>query len=170
MPSVAPGRCGSAGAPRSVRARRPLQLHTAVWVLLSLFTLAAGASEPEMGDLTIVTRHQCVGLRVELAITPEARRIGLQHRTSLPDHGGMLFINPQPRTTVMWMLNTPISLDMLFVRSDGEVVHIARRTTPQSKKRISSGVPVTAVLEIAAGQAQAFGVRVGDEVSFVRSR
>ncbi len=133
-------------------------------------TAGAAAAEPEMGDLTIATRHRCIGLHVELAISPEARRTGLQNRTSLPDHGGMLFINPQPRTTVMWMLNTPISLDMLFIDANGKVVHIAKHTTPQSRKRISSGVPVKAVLEIAAGRADEFDILVGDEVSFVLSK
>jgi uncharacterized membrane protein (UPF0127 family) len=81
----------------------------------------------------------------------------------------MLFINPQPRTTVMWMLNTPISLDMLFINTNGQVVHIAEHTTPESRKRISSGVPVKAVLEIAAGRADEFGIRVGDKVALASS-
>jgi uncharacterized membrane protein (UPF0127 family) len=140
-----------------------------VWLLGGLFSVVGVAAETEMGDLTIATRHYCIGLRVELAITPEARRTGLQHRTSLPHHGGMLFINPQPRTTVMWMLNTPISLDMLFINTNGQVVHIAEHTTPESRKRISSGVPVKAVLEIAAGRADEFGIRVGDKVALASS-
>ena len=148
--------------------------------LRSVFTLillwatsaanVANSADPEMADLTIDTRHRCVALHVELATSTEARRAGLQHRTSLPEHGGMLFINPQSRITVMWMKDTPMSLDMVFINTDGKIVRIAERTTPQSLKRISSGVPVKAVLEIKAGRADDLGIKVGDEVSYGLSK
>ena len=133
--------------------------------VLTAVPLAHAAS---MGDVTIETEHTCVGLRVELAITAEERRAGLMHRTSVPEFGGMLFINPQPRVTTMWMKNTPTSLDMLFVDTRGEIVRIARETTPESLERISSGKPVKAVLEIGGGRAETLGIDVGHQLRLVR--
>jgi uncharacterized membrane protein (UPF0127 family) len=77
----------------------------------------------------------------------------------------MLFPEPRPRVASMWMKNTFIPLDMLFIRPDGRVAAIFRNTVPHSLATISAGEPVSAVLEIRGGEADRRGIRVGDRVS-----
>ena len=76
----------------------------------------------------------------------------------------MLFLNAAPREQTMWMRNTYIPLDMVFIRADGTVHRIAAMTEPHSEEIISSNGPVSAVLEIAGGAAQRLGLKPGDKV------
>ncbi len=99
-----------------------------------------------------------------LADTPETRARGLMHVTELaPDHG-MLFDFETPRHVGMWMKNTPLSLDMLFIAATGRIARIEPRTTPYSAELISSGTEVRAVLEINGGRAAELGILAGDQV------
>jgi len=102
--------------------------------------------------------------RVELAVTVESQAQGLMFRRSLAEDAGMLFVFDPPQAISMWMENTFIPLDMLFIAGDGRIVRIAERTTPLSRERITAGQPVRAVLEINAGTAERFGIREGDLV------
>ncbi|MBE1236984.1 DUF192 domain-containing protein [Phaeovibrio sulfidiphilus] len=101
---------------------------------------------------------------VEEATTPTLRSLGLMYRTSLGADEGMLFVweDDQPRT--MWMKNTPISLDMLFLSRDGIVLHIVRKTTPESEMLIMSPEPARAVLELGAGTTDLLSIEPGDRV------
>ncbi|WP_420405080.1 DUF192 domain-containing protein [Nisaea sp.] len=101
---------------------------------------------------------------VELADTPEARARGLMFRRELAEDAGMLFIYPGKSRVSMWMKNTYVSLDMLFLDRDGTVLHIAERTVPHSTKVISSRFRVKAVLEVVAGTVARLGLRKGDRV------
>jgi uncharacterized membrane protein (UPF0127 family) len=116
-------------------------------------------------ELVIVTRdgrrHR---FRVEVARTPAQQTIGLMFRPSVPADGGMLFDWGAPRESSMWMRNTVVSLDMLFIAADGRVHRIAERTVPHSLAPIDSRGPVRATLELAAGTAERLGIRVGDRV------
>ncbi len=103
-------------------------------------------------------------LDVEIADTPARQALGLMYRTELPERGGMLFLNAAPREQTMWMRNTYIPLDMVFIRADGTVHRIAAMTEPHSEEVISSNGPVSAVLEIAGGAAQRLGLKAGDKV------
>jgi uncharacterized protein len=95
----------------------------------------------------------------------EPRRArGLMFVTKMADDQGMLFIYPQPQLVAMWMKNTHISLDMLFVSVDGRVERVVENTTPMSTKTIESGKPVLAVIELNAGTAQRFNIRAGAQV------
>ena len=85
---------------------------------------------------------------VELALTPETQARGLMFREHLPPDGGMLFVFDTVRPASFWMKNTLISLDMLFVADDGEILNIAARTTPETTDSHPSAGPVRAVLEI----------------------
>jgi uncharacterized membrane protein (UPF0127 family) len=76
----------------------------------------------------------------------------------------MLFDWGQPRESSMWMRNTLASLDMMFIAQDGTISHIAEHTVPQSLAVISSGGPVRATLEVAAGTSERLDIRVGDKV------
>ena len=101
---------------------------------------------------------------VEMALSQDQQTVGLMFRRNVPDYTGMLFDWGEPRESNMWMRNTISSLDMLFVNPDGTIRHIAERTVPQSLAVISSGGPVRATIEIAAGAAEKLDIRVGDKV------
>lgn len=101
---------------------------------------------------------------VELAITPEERSRGLMFRTDMADDTGMLFDFGGPSDISMWMKNTFISLDMLFIDSDGTIVGIEKRTVPQSQTIIPSPKPVRFVLELNGGSSDRMGFEVGEKV------
>ena len=94
------------------------------------------------------------------ADTPHRMR-GLMFVKSLPDDAGMLFLYGTPQPVSMWMKNTYIPLDMLFIRADGRVVHVAANTKPHSLEPISGGQNVTAVLELRGGLAAKLGIQPG---------
>lgn len=114
--------------------------------------------------LELVTGSGVHVLDVEIASTPEKQALGLMYRTSLPDTKGMLFPHKEPRELSMWMRNTYIPLDMVFIRADGTIHRIEARTEPLSERIISSNGPVSAVLEIAGGNAERLGLKAGDKV------
>lgn len=101
---------------------------------------------------------------VEMAITPEERSRGLMYRTEMASDGGMLFDFGGARDISMWMKNTFISLDMLFIDADGTIVGIEKRTVPQSETIIPSPKPVRFVLELNGGSADRMGFEVGEKV------
>lgn len=101
---------------------------------------------------------------VEEATTPTLRSLGLMFRTKMLVDEGMLFVweDDQPRT--MWMKNTYIPLDMLFLNEHGIILRIAQNTTPRSEMLIAHADPARAVLEINAGMAVLFSIEEGDRV------
>ena len=105
-----------------------------------------------------------IPIDIEVADDPKAKQLGLMFRTELPDGKGMLFPYGESREIGMWMRNTYIPLDMLFIRADGVIHRIEERTEPLSERLISSQGPVTAVLEIAGGAAARHGIKAGDRV------
>jgi uncharacterized membrane protein (UPF0127 family) len=103
-------------------------------------------------------------LQIWLAQTSEEQQQGLMFIQQLPPDYGMLFVLGAPRPMSMWMKNTYVSLDMLFVDARGRVTHIVERAKPLSEDIISSGGEVAGVLEIAAGEVQRRGITVGDRL------
>jgi len=101
---------------------------------------------------------------VEMARTPAQMAQGLMFRNSLAPDAGMLFIHETDRVASMWMKNTLIPLDMVFIAADGRIADIRERAQPHSLETISSAVPVRAVLEIGGGMASRLGIRRGDRV------
>lgn len=116
--------------------------------------------------LTIVTRAGARhDFQLELADTPEKRARGLMFRRSLPEGQGMLFeFGPRETEVTMWMKNTYIPLDMIFIRADGTIRHIAENTTPLSEAIVASNGPVKGVLEVIAGTSRRLGLAPGDRV------
>jgi uncharacterized membrane protein (UPF0127 family) len=112
--------------------------------------------------LTATTRH---AFAVEVAETGAERSRGLMCRLGLPPMAGMLFDFGEERAVTMWMKNTLIPLDMLFIRADGTVRHIARNARPYSLTAIPSTGPVRFVLELARGTATRLGMAPGDVAS-----
>jgi uncharacterized membrane protein (UPF0127 family) len=99
--------------------------------------------------------------QVEIADTAEERSKGLMFRDSMPRDHGMLFDFGTPRAVSMWMKNTRISLDMIFLDSRGRVVGVAENTTPFSTATITVEEPVKAVFEVNAGTARRIGLARG---------
>jgi len=101
---------------------------------------------------------------VEMALTEAQQTVGEMFRTSVPPDGGMLFDWGYPRPSQMWMRNTLVPLDMVFINTDGTIRAIAEHTTPRSLAVIDSHGPVRATLELAAGTTAKLDIRVGDTV------
>ncbi len=103
--------------------------------------------------------------QVWLADTPQRQAQGLMFVRSLPELRGMLFVHSEPRVLSMWMKNTYIPLDMLFIGPRGRIQQIVEQTTPHSLETIRSNEPAVAVLEIAGGEARRLGLHAGQVVS-----
>jgi uncharacterized protein len=103
---------------------------------------------------------------VWVADTPERATQGLMFVSDLPATLGMVFPLEPPRVESMWMKNTYIELDMLFVAPDGRVSKIIERAAPMSLQTLSSDTPVAAVLELKGGEAAKLGLRTGDAVAW----
>ena len=101
---------------------------------------------------------------VEMAKTEKERETGLMYRKELADGRGMLFDFTPEQQISMWMKNTYLSLDMIFIAGNGRVLRIAENTEPQSLAIISSGGPAKGVLEVIAGTARKYGIAPGDQV------
>ncbi|MCJ8141561.1 DUF192 domain-containing protein [Ancylobacter sp. A5.8] len=125
---------------------------------------ATGARAATFEPLAIDTKSGPVTFQVEIAQSAAERAKGLMYRSELAPDAGMLFDFDYDQPVYMWMKNTYIPLDMLFIRSDGRIASIAANTEPLSTRTIESGAPVRAVLELPAGTAKARGIAVGDRV------
>lgn len=128
---------------------------------------AAGsdASAATFQPLEIATRNGVQVFSVELAKTEEEKATGLMYRKQLADGKGMLFDFSPEQEVSMWMKNTYISLDMIFIGADGRITRIAENTEPMSTRIIPSNGLARAVLEVPAGTAQKYGIRPGDRVA-----
>ena len=130
--------------------------------------MAMAAGLPEQlpaSTLTIETaggdRH---GFTVRVASTPGQLARGLMFVTEMGEWEGMLFDFGATRPASMWMRNTPLPLDMLFIRADGTISNIAARTEPYSRTSIPSDGPVRYALEIHGGTCARLGIEAGDRV------
>lgn len=134
-------------------------------VSLALFALVA-CSGAAPGP--VVTVHSAPGdtvVSVELALTHEAQARGLMYRTELAESAGMLFVFDGDEERTFWMSNTPIPLDIIYIRSDATIVSIAARTTPYSERTIPSRGAARYVLEVPGGWAERHGVKPGDRLT-----
>lgn len=144
---------------------RVLSACAAVLLALMAGLSLARAADAPLEALEIATRKGVVVLEVEVARTEQQRETGLMYRKELPERQGMLFDFGKSEPVYMWMKNTFIPLDMLFVRADGTIARIEEMTTPFSTRTISSGEPVKVVVEIAGGAAKRLGIAPGDRLS-----
>lgn len=114
--------------------------------------------------LEIKTGNGTFKFSAEIADDSDERSRGLMFReTMLPTHG-MLFDFGETTPIMMWMKNTPMSLDMVFIRENGTVARVASDTVPFSQTIVSSGEPVSHVLELKAGMAKQIGLKAEDKV------
>src|SRR5919107_6243484 len=132
---------------------------------VGLLAVASSALAQGTEPLAIVTQGgQRQGFQVEVARNDADRAQGLMFRRSMPADRGMLFDFGRVAPVAMWMQNTYLPLDMLFIRADGTIARIAPNTEPLSTRTIPSGEPVLAVLELNAGTATKLGIKAGDRV------
>ncbi len=125
---------------------------------------AAQAPAATTEPLEIVTASGAHAFAVEVMRTDEERGRGLMFRRFMPADRGMLFDFKTEQPVLMWMKNTYIPLDMIFISRSGTVTHVAANTEPMSERTISSGPPAYAVLEVNAGVTAKIGLKPGDEV------
>ena len=133
--------------------------------LVALFLAAGALAQPQKVEpLTIVSGSSRHAFQVEVMREEADRAQGLMYRRSLAPDRGMLFDFGRVEPVSMWMKNTYLSLDMLFIRPDGTIARIAADTEPLSTRTISSGEPVNGVLELPAGTAARLRIKAGDRV------
>jgi uncharacterized membrane protein (UPF0127 family) len=133
-------------------------------VAISAGQTGAGWAESGLEKLEIDTAGGPRILQVEVMHSEQERERGLMFRKYLPKDRGMLFDFPVEEPIMMWMKNTYIPLDMVFMDHDGRVVGIARNAEPLSETIIPSGAPAAGVLEINGGEADTLGIKTGDVV------
>jgi uncharacterized membrane protein (UPF0127 family) len=131
----------------------------------ALWLLFVGPVPAEEQTLEIVTKSGVHVFSIELAASDAERQKGLMFRKELPEGKGMLFDFKQDQDVSMWMRNTLIPLDMLFINADGSIRRIAENTEPLSERTIPSGGPVRGVLEVIGGTAKKLGITPGDRVA-----
>jgi uncharacterized membrane protein (UPF0127 family) len=142
--------------------------------LVAVFPFSAWADSPEpTGPQPELPKEKLVIVghggaehvfSVEMATTEDQQTVGEMFRKSVAPDEGMLFDWGFPRPSQMWMRNTLVSLDMVFINADGTIRSIAENATPRSLAVIDSRGPVRATLEIAAGTTAKLDIRVGDTV------
>ena len=123
------------------------------------------AQAASFAPLEIVTKSGVQVFSVEMATTEEEKTTGLMYRKELADGKGMLFDFSPEQQVSMWMKNTYISLDMIFIRADGRILRIAENTEPMSTRIIPSGGLAKGVLEVIGGTARKYGIEPGDRVA-----
>jgi uncharacterized protein len=135
-------------------------------VALSLGVASIGHAQQaaRIEQMSIITENSATFFQAEIADTDELRARGLMFRHIMPLDRAMLFDFGQPRPASMWMKNTYVSLDMLFVRTDGTIAAIAENTEPLSLQTISVDEPVKGVVELAAGTVKRLGIKRDDRV------
>jgi uncharacterized membrane protein (UPF0127 family) len=112
------------------------------------------------------SQHACHRFEVWIAATSGQHSRGLMHVRKLPKDAGMLFVYQDPGRRSMWMKNTYIPLDMLFIRRDGAVSSVVAHTEPLSLRSVSSIEPVTFVLELNAGTTERLHIDIGSHISW----
>jgi uncharacterized protein len=138
----------------------------AALAVMGLLNMTAARAEEtyKHASLNVETKAGPVVLDVEVADNEPRRQHGLMFRRSLAEKSGMIFLFDSEHTITMWMKNTYIPLDMVFIGDDWRIKHIARETEPHSTEIISSVQPASRVLEIAGGEAAKLGLAQGDAV------
>ena len=122
------------------------------------------------GNLSIhlLTRAIHVNIDIEIADEEPERMRGLMDRFTLPENAGMLFIFPEEELRSFWMKNTYISLDIIYINSDKEIVSIQKYTQPQSTSSIPSEKQAKYVLEVNAGFSDKYMLQTGDKIDYTK--
>jgi uncharacterized membrane protein (UPF0127 family) len=117
--------------------------------------------------LQIVNDKEVVAeFMIKIAKTIHDRQTGLMFVTELPENQGMIFENEREQQTGMWMKNTKISLDMIFIDKNNKIVAIKSRAVPESLDIISTDAKVLKVLEINGGLSEKLGIKIGYYIKY----
>lgn len=151
-----------------------MKLFRVIWILCIGLILSGQSSEDESldaafeKDVLVITasKHACYKFDIYVATTRAQQTRGLMHVRYMPDFTGMLFVYRQPRVLSMWMKNTFMPLDMLFIRADGSIANIETHTEPLSLESISAIEPLNFVLELNAGVTERLGIDTDSRVHF----
>ena len=135
-----------------------------LWIACLALFWSAGLHAQDFEPLTIVSGNVRDTFQVEVARNDADRAQGLMFRRNLAPDRGMLFDFGRVQPISMWMQNTYIPLDMIFIRADGTIARVAENAEPLSTRAIPSGEPVLAVLEVPGGTAARLGIKAGDRV------
>ena len=150
----------------------------ATGLLISLTTIMIShettAAQPEellrsfgRGQVVVETSKKgCVLFDVYVAQTADQRSQGLMHIRSMDNQEGMIFLYPKAVRIYMWMKNTYIPLDMLFIAANQKIVHVHENATPHSETIIDSAQDTVAVIELNAGIASQYGITSGGRIYF----
>jgi uncharacterized membrane protein (UPF0127 family) len=149
---------------RNQHSGRARFLGALLFCVLGLLGLQPASAGMRMDRLWLLTASGERQIEIEVAETDEDKALGLMFRTSLPDDHGMLFPSKEPHELTMWMRNTYIPLDMVFIDGEGRIQQIVEQATPHSLAIINSNEPALAVLEIAGGEAKRLGLHPGQRV------
>ena len=133
-------------------------------LLLAACFLSSSADAMRREDMKLHTAKGVKVVSVEITETQDEKMKGLMFRSSLSDNQGMIFAYDPAREITMWMRNTYIPLDMVFIRADGVIHRIEAWTRPLSEEIIASEGDVAACLELAGGAAERMGLKAGDRV------
>ena len=119
-------------------------------------------------DILVIaaSEHACYVFDIYVAMTRAQQSRGLMYVRYMPESTGMLFVYRQPRVLSMWMKNTYIPLDMLFIRADGSIANIETNTEPLSLESIRASEPLNFVLELNAGVTERLGIDTQSRVYF----
>jgi uncharacterized membrane protein (UPF0127 family) len=135
------------------------------FALVGLFVAASLARPIGQQTIEIATKSGVHVFTVEVVDNDADRAKGLMYRKELPEGQGMLFDFHRDQEVSFWMQNTYIPLDMIFIRGDGRISHIAENTEPLSTRLIPSNGSVRAVLEVIGGTSRKLGIAAGDRVA-----
>lgn len=146
-------------------------------VLLAFFAVTIGqfpdyayAETAQKANLSIMREDKKIAdFQIEIAESDDDKIRGLMFREQMPADHGMIFHYSPPQDANMWMKNTLIPLDMLFVGAKHTIVYIHHKALPHSLTPIGAGQPVTSVIEINGGEAKRRGIQVGDHIAINRS-
>ena len=135
--------------------------------IVPLLIVSANQALAQMptGTAVIETAKGTFQFTVERAETPNDRSRGLMYRRSMPADHGMMFTWESDTNISMWMANTVLALDMVFIKSDGRVHRVHENAVPFSRENIPAGAPIRQVLELNAGTAERIGIKPGDKIT-----
>jgi uncharacterized protein len=145
----------------------------AIAAALFLTCVAAWSQTPQPEPLSAfpqsllavrTTAGKVINFKIWIADTPRREQQGMMFVHDMDEHTGMLFMFPENRPVTMWMKNTHVSLDLLFLDATGKIDYIAASATPESETIIGPPTPEYAVLELKGGACERFGIKVGDTV------
>ena len=133
----------------------------AITVLCIAFFLS-WKEDSDLVSITLKGKEADVSYLIEVADTQQKAEQGLMWRKKMPQNQGMLFIFPHPRKVSMWMKNTYIPLDMIFLNGQNQVIWLHENARPLDESLISCPYPAAKVLELNAGEIKAQKIQLGD--------